>query len=116
MLFNIVKETKMELNNGKGETRMSQTVTKIRRKDTLDARFRRKDEILGILARSAEEEDFIAQFSGNQVEAPSDYYTMTSEELTALAAGDIDKIGTWVGKLDSKQATWLMARLCQTQW
>ncbi len=98
------------------EEAVSQVVTKTERKITPEERLRRKDEILGILARSAEEDGFIAHFSGNPVDGPSEYYTMTSEELAALAAGDIEKIEAWAEKLDSKHATWLMARLCQASW
>lgn len=117
VLFQGLKTNKMELKRKSGkEEAVSQVVTKTERKITPEERLRRKDEILGILARSAEEEGFISHFSGNPVDGPSEYYTMTSEELAALAAGDIEKIEAWAEKLDSKHATWLMARLCQASW
>ena len=41
---------------------------------------------------------------------------LTEEERAALATGDIRKIESWVGKLDERLKTWLIARLSQEKW
>jgi hypothetical protein len=33
-----------------------------------------------------------------------------------LASGDIQKIESWVGKLDKRLSTWLLYRLSQEKW
>jgi hypothetical protein len=72
--------------------------------------------ILAVLERAAEESDFLARLAKDPGEALAEYYTLTSEERAALASGDINKIESWVGKLDNKLATWLWCRLCQEKW
>jgi hypothetical protein len=78
--------------------------------------LRGKEAIMAILARAADDDQFLAQLAENPAEALSDYYTLTREELTALVSGDIRKIESWVGKLDKKHATWLWCRLSQEKW
>ena len=76
----------------------------------------RKEIILAILARAADEPEFLARLADDPREALKEYYTLTSEEYAALASGDIKKIESWVGKLDERLATWLWCRLCQEKW
>jgi hypothetical protein len=39
------------------------------------------------------------------------YYTLTRDELTALARGNVKQIEQWVRKLDKGRARWLWSRL-----
>ena len=75
-----------------------------------------REAILAVLARAAEDSEFLARLADNPGEALSGYYTLTHEELAALVSGDIRKIESWVGKLDKKHATWLWCRLSQEKW
>lgn len=75
-----------------------------------------KETILEILARAAEDSEFMAKLSENPEKALSEYVVLTWEERAALASGDIKKIESWVGKLDKKMATWLWCRLSQEKW
>lgn len=72
--------------------------------------------ILAVLARAADESAFLARLAEDPSEALSEYYTLTKEELAALASGDIRKIESWCGKLDKRHATWLWCRLSQEKW
>jgi hypothetical protein len=83
---------------------------------TPDERVSGREEILAVLARAADDSQFLAQLADNPHEALSGYYMLTSEELAALASGDIRKIESWVGKLDQRHATWLWCRLSQEKW
>jgi hypothetical protein len=75
-----------------------------------------KEAILTILARAADDHDFLGRLADNPGETLSEYYTLTQEELAALASGDIQRIEEWVGKLDKRHATWLWSRLSQEKW
>jgi hypothetical protein len=75
-----------------------------------------KEVILAVLARAADEPEFLSRLSDDAHEALKEYYTLTSEEKAALASGDIQKIEGWVGKLEKRLATWLWCRLCQEKW
>jgi hypothetical protein len=75
-----------------------------------------REELMAVLRRAATESDFLARLAENPQEALREYYSLTSEEVAALASGDIRKIESWVGKLDEKLATWLWARLAQEKW
>ena len=75
-----------------------------------------KEEILGVLARAADETDFLARLADDPNEALKEHYTLTQEERAALASGDIKRIESWVGKLDKRLATWLWCRLSQEKW
>ena len=75
-----------------------------------------KETILAILARAADDTEFLAQLAENPTAALTPYYTLTREELAALTTGDIKKIESWVGKLDKRHATWLWFRLSQEKW
>lgn len=75
-----------------------------------------KEAIMAVLARAADETEFLARLAESPSEALSEYYTLTKEELAALASGDIRKIESWCGKLDKRHATWLWCRLSQEKW
>lgn len=72
--------------------------------------------ILAVLARAADDSEFLARLANNPNEALNGYYTLTQEEMAALASGDIKKIEGWLGKLDQRHATWLWCRLSQEKW
>jgi len=72
--------------------------------------------VLSVLARAADEPEFLSRLADNPHEALKEYYTLTPEEKAALASGDIQRIESWVGKLDKRLATWLWCRLCQEKW
>jgi len=78
--------------------------------------LKRREAILAVLARAADDSQFLAQLADNPTEALSGYYTLTQEEVAALVSGDIKKIEGWVGKLDKRHATWLWCRLSQEKW
>lgn len=71
---------------------------------------------MSVLARAADDSAFLARLADNPSEALREYYTLTKEELAALASGDIRKIESWCGKLDKRHATWLWCRLSQEKW
>ena len=75
-----------------------------------------REELVAVLKRAATESDFLARLAENPQEALKEYYSLTSEEVAALASGDIRKIESWVGKLDEELATWLWCRLAQEKW
>lgn len=75
-----------------------------------------REELVAVLRRAATESDFLARLAENPQEALKEYYSLTTEEVAALASGDIKKIESWVGKLDDKLATWLWCRLAQEKW
>jgi hypothetical protein len=75
-----------------------------------------REELVAVLRRAAAESDFLARLAENPHEAVKEYYSLTTEEVAALASGDIKKIESWVGKLDDKLATWLWSRLAQEKW
>lgn len=78
--------------------------------------LRGKEAILAVLARAADDSDFLARLAEKPGETLDEYYTLTHEELAALISGDIKKIENWVGKLDKRHATWLWCRLSQEKW
>ena len=83
---------------------------------TRDERRKGKEAILAVLARAADDSQFLAQLADNPTGALSGYYTLSQEEVAALVSGDIKKIESWVGKLDKRHATWLWCRLSQEKW
>jgi hypothetical protein len=72
--------------------------------------------VLSVLARAADEPEFMASLADNSHEALKEYYSLTQEEKAALTSGDIRKIESWVGKLDKRLSTWLLYRLSQEKW
>ena len=93
---------------------MAQVV--IEKKQPATGEKERRETILTILARAADDSEFLAWLAEDPAEALSEYYTLTAEELAALASGDIKKIEGWLGKLDKRHATWLWCRLSQEKW
>jgi len=83
---------------------------------TPEERVKGKKAILAVLARAAEDNEFLAKLAENPEEALAGYYALTQEEVAALISGDIKKIESWLGKLDKKHATWLWCRLQQEKW
>jgi len=83
---------------------------------TREEKLRGREAILAVLARAADDSEFLARLADNPAEALTEYYTLTQEELAALASGDIKKIEGWLGKLDKRHATWLWCRLSQEKW
>jgi len=83
---------------------------------TPEERLKGREAILAVLARAADDSKFLARLAENPSEALTEYYTLTPEEMAALASGDIKKIESWVGKLDQRHATWLWCRLSQEKW
>ena len=82
----------------------------------LEEKLRGKEAILAVLARAADDSEFLARLANNPSEALSGYFTLTQEEVAALVSGDIKKIEGWLGKLDKRHATWLWCRLSQEKW
>ena len=83
---------------------------------TREERLKGKGAIMEVLARAADDSDFLARLADNPSEALAEYYTLTQEEVAALVSGDIKKIEGWLGKLDKRHATWLWCRLSQEKW
>jgi hypothetical protein len=75
-----------------------------------------REELVTVLRRAATESDFLARLAENPHEALKEYYSLTGEEVAALASGDIKKIESWIGRLDEELATWLWCRLAQEKW
>ena len=76
----------------------------------------RKEALLAVLARAAEDDGFLAELAEDPVEACRSYYTLTHEELAALMSGDIVRIESWVGKLPKHLTKWLWCGLSQEKW
>ena len=95
---------------------MAQVRTKERKPITRKEKLKGREAILAILARAADDSEFLARLADNPAEALAEYYTLTHKELAALASGDIKKIEGWLGKLDKRHATWLWCRLSQEKW
>ena len=81
-----------------------------------EAKKKSSQVILEVLARAADDSQFLAQLADNSAKALSEYYTLSQEEVAALVSGDIKKIESWLGKLDKRHATWLWCRLSQEKW
>lgn len=90
---------------------MVQVTIEKRKPSTYEEKLKGREAILAVLARAADDSEFLARLADNPAEALTEYYTLTQEELAALASGDIKKIEGWLGKLDKRHATWLWCRL-----
>ena len=101
---------KAEVNSGKLD-RVLDTPTVIPNKHLAG-----KWAILSVLARAADEPEFMSRLADDSYEALKEYYTLTQEQKMALASGDIQKIEGWLGKLDKRLASWLWCRLGQEKW
>jgi len=95
---------------------MVQVTIEKRKPSTSQEKLKGREAILAVLARAADDNEFLARLADNPAEALTEYYTLTREELAALASGDIKKIEGWLGKLDKRHATWLWCRLSQEKW
>jgi len=95
---------------------MMQTIVEKTKPVSLKERQKGREVILAVLARAADDSQFLAQLADNPTEALRGYYTLTHEEVAALVSGDIKKIESWIGKLDKRHATWLWCRLSQEKW
>lgn len=95
---------------------MVQVMIRERKPGTHEEKLKGKEAILAVLVRAADDSEFLARLADNPAEALTEYYTLTQEELAALASGDIKKIEGWLGKLDKRHATWLWCRLSQEKW
>ena len=95
---------------------MARTIIKERKPVTREEKLEGREAILAVLARAADDSEFLARLADNPSEALSEYYTLTQEEVAALVSGDIKKIEGWLGKLDQRHATWLWCRLSQEKW
>ena len=90
---------------------MAQSVVTNRNVANREKRVKGKKAILAVLARAAADSEFAARLAVNPQGILCEYFTLTNEDLAALASGDIVKIAGWIGKLDKKQATWLLGQL-----
>ena len=95
---------------------MTRVTIEERKPITREEKLKGREAILAVLARAADDSKFLARLADNPAEALTEYYTLTQEELAALASGDIKKIEGWLGKLDKRHATWLWCRLSQEKW
>ena len=71
--------------------------------------------VLAVLDRAAQDNAFLALLAEDPAKALKEY-DLTDEERAAIASGDIRKLESWVGKLDERLSTWLVARLTQEKW
>ena len=97
----------------KANVLMEEAVAERTKSVTSEERLKGRKAILAVLARAADDSDFLAQLADNPSEVLNKYYTLSQEELAALVSGDIKKIESWLGKLDQRHATWLWRRLSQ---
>jgi hypothetical protein len=75
-----------------------------------------QDVILDILSKAADDHIFMAQLAENPQKVLQKY-NLKPEESAALIRGDIEKIESWVGKLDEPLKTWINVRKAQNhQW
>ena len=73
-----------------------------------ETRQEQRKAILAALDRVSGEEARSTDPPAAADNSTSDYYTLTSEEMAALASGNIEKIETWVSNLDQRHATRLL--------
>ena len=95
---------------------MGEVSIKEKKAVTKEEKLKGREAIMAVLARAADDSEFLARLADNPSEALSEYYTLTPEEVAALVSGDIKKIESWLGKLDQRHATWLWCRLSQEKW
>ena len=74
-----------------------------------------KEAILEVLSRAADDHKFLARLAEDPRQV-LDEFNLTSEQKAALASGDLQKIESWVGKLDKRLSTWIWCRLQQEKW
>jgi hypothetical protein len=93
------------------EKDLAEEVTRVAEKGELS----NKEIILEVLSRAADDPKFLARLAENPAVVLQEY-NLTSEEKAALAAGDLRRIESWVGKLDKRLSTWVWCRLQQERW
>jgi hypothetical protein len=93
-----------------------QTTVEEQKLGTAEKTGLRRNALLEVLARAADDSEFLARLSENPYSTLIEYYTLTQEEMAALISGDLKKIEGWLGKLDKRHATWLWSRLSQEKW
>jgi predicted molibdopterin-dependent oxidoreductase YjgC len=71
--------------------------------------------VLTVLERAARDNSFFAQLMSNSSKALEEY-DLTPEQKAAITSGDMQKIESWLGKLDDRLKRWLIARLQQEKW
>jgi predicted molibdopterin-dependent oxidoreductase YjgC len=71
--------------------------------------------ILTVLDRATKDDEFFALLADDPGKVLKEY-NLTPEEKAAISSGDINKIESWVGKLDDRLKAWLIARLSQEKW
>jgi hypothetical protein len=71
--------------------------------------------IIEILSRAASDQKFLARLAENPYKVLQEY-DLSPEEMAALARGDIARIESWVGKLDSRLQTWISVKGAQDKW
>ena len=74
-----------------------------------------RETILELLSRAADDHRFLARLAENPHKVLREY-DLTPEERAALVRGDVEKIESWVGKLDVRLKTWLKVRQTQNRW
>ena len=74
-----------------------------------------RETILEVLTQAAQDPKFLARLAENPFKVLQEY-ELTQEERSALAKGDVQKIESWVGKLDVRLNTWLTVRQAQDKW
>jgi len=71
-----------------------------------------REVILDVLSKAADDHIFMARLAENPQKVLRGYH-LTPEEIAALVRGDIEKIESWVGKLDDPLKTWINVKKAQ---
>ncbi|MBN2240235.1 MAG: hypothetical protein JW712_10715 [Dehalococcoidales bacterium] len=95
---------------------MTQTAMKHREVIEQEEVLSSKKTLMNVLSRAADDTGFMAQLSDDPKEALAGYYVLSSEQLAALASGDLRRIENWIGKLDDRLEQWLVNRMSQEKW
>ena len=77
--------------------------------------FPGRETVLEVLSMAADDHRFLARLAENPRKVLREY-DLTPEERAALIRGDVEKIESWVGKLDMRLRTWLKVRQAQGRW
>jgi hypothetical protein len=73
-----------------------------------------REVILDVLSKAAYDQIFMARLAENPQKVLQEY-NLTPAEITALVRGDVEKIESWVGKLDAPLKTWINVKKAQDQ-
>ncbi len=74
-----------------------------------------KEAIFEVLGRAADDFTFLARLAEDPSKALEEY-DLNWDEKAALGCGDLQRIESWVGKLDKRLSTWVWCRLQQEKW